>query len=117
MHESGKFKHNDELANAGDAKQDRGVNEPLQARAWLEHARKYSRSKVARLENRSKIFGSKMARLENRSKIFRSKMARLEKCSNSSQIKKMKTEFSPTLLPLCDCCMYILLRAYVFVDL
>ena len=97
------------------------VNETCQkfliARALLEHARKNSRSKVARLENRSKIFGSKMARLENRSKIFRSKMARLEKCSNSSQIQKMKTEFSPTLLPLCDCCMYILLRAYVFVDL
>ena len=89
----------------------------MQARAWLEHARKNSRAKVAWLENRSKIFGSKTARLENRSKIFRSKMARLENCSNSSQIQKMKTEFSLTLLSLWDCCMYVLLRSYVFGDL
>ena len=71
------------------------VNEPLQARAWLEHARQNSRSKVARLEKRSKSFGSKTARLENRSK-----MARLENHWNSSQIQKMKTEFSLTLLSL-----------------
>ena len=42
-----------------------GVNKLLQARAFLEHARKISGSKLAQLENARKFGHSKMARLEN----------------------------------------------------
>jgi hypothetical protein len=86
---------------------DSGVNEPLQARALLEHARKIGRSKMARLENRSEIFRSKIARLENRSEIFCSEMARLENGSNFSKMKKMKVEFCNTILTyVIAACLY-----------
>ena len=82
-----------------------GVNEPLQARALLELARKIACSKIARLENGSKKFCSKGARLENGSKKLSSKTARLEIDSKNSEHQNIQNYFLYTFIE--DLCLIL----------
>ena len=82
-----------------------GVNEPLQARALLELARKIACSKTARLENGSKKFCSKGARLENGSEKLSSKTARLEIGSKNSKHQNIQSLFLCTFID--DFCLIL----------